>query len=168
MQNLVQIHCSTCSVILNVLSTQYMCSLNGVYSDQYTEVVISCMCFPIHYPWLPGYTDVLQTVLITLTMVGFLPDRPSIYTLSLFLCANELNQILDDLYQLQIFAALCSLQHFLQQPRLGSSPSAHQQMSGYKSCGTFTQWNSTQQKDRRNSYRLQQHGWNWRLLFELE
>ena len=30
MQNLMQIHCSTCSVILNVMATQYTCSLNGI------------------------------------------------------------------------------------------------------------------------------------------
>ena len=30
-------------------------------------------------------------------------------------------------------------------------PSAHEQMSGSKNCGTFTQWNSMQQKDRRSS-----------------
>ena len=29
MQNLMQIHCSTCSVILNVTATQYTCSLSG-------------------------------------------------------------------------------------------------------------------------------------------
>ena len=31
MQNLMQIHCSTCSVILNVMAPQYTCSLNGIY-----------------------------------------------------------------------------------------------------------------------------------------
>ena len=42
--------------------------------------------------------------------------------------------------------------------------SAHQQMSGSKNCDTFTQWNSTQQRDRRSSYPLRQYGWNWRAL----
>ena len=28
----------------------------------------------------------------------------------------------------------------------------------------FTQWNITQKKERRNSYLLWQHGWNWGLL----
>ena len=28
----------------------------------------------------------------------------------------------------------------------------------------ITQWNTTQQKERRSSYPLQQHGWNWRAL----
>ena len=34
-----------------------------------------------------------------------------------------------------------------------------------KNCGTLTQWNTTQQKERRSSYPLQQHGWNWRVLY---
>ena len=42
----------------------------------------------------------------------------------------------------RIYAPLCSLQHYLQQPRPGNRPSAHQQMSGRKSCGRFTQWNT--------------------------
>ena len=46
----------------------------------------------------------------------------------------------------------------------GSNLSAHQQMSGSKKHGTFTQWNSTQQRERRSSYPLLQHGWNWRAL----
>ena len=28
----------------------------------------------------------------------------------------------------------------------------------------FERWNTTQQKERRSSYPLQQHGWNWRAL----
>ena len=36
------------------------------------------MCIPAHCPWLPGYTDVAQTLLIILTMVGLFPDRPHI------------------------------------------------------------------------------------------
>ena len=42
--------------------------------------------------------------------------------------------------------------------------SAHQQMSGSRNYGTFTQWNSMQQGERRSLYPLQQHGWNWRAL----
>ena len=37
-------------------------------------------------------------------------------------------------------------------------------MSGSKNYGTFTQWNSTQQRERRSLYPLQWHGWNWRAL----
>ena len=36
--------------------------------------------------------------------------------------------------------------------------------SGSKNCGTFTQWNSMQQRERRSSDPFQQHGWNWRAL----
>ena len=42
--------------------------------------------------------------------------------------------------------------------------SAPQQMSGSKSYGIFTQWNSMQQRERRSVYPLPQHGWNWRAL----
>ena len=31
-------------------------------------------------------------------------------------------------------------------------------------CDTFTQWNTMEQKERRRSYPLQQHGWIWRAL----
>ena len=65
MQNLMQIHCSTCSVILNVMTTQYTCSLNGIYHP-YWLVQWSHHCshmhIPVHSPQLPGYTDVAQTV----------------------------------------------------------------------------------------------------------
>ena len=40
----------------------------------------------------------------------------------------------------------------------------YQQTSGSKNYGIFTQWNSTQQRERRSLYPLQQHGWNWRAL----
>ena len=33
------------------------------------------MCIPVHSPWLPGYTDIMQTVLVILTMAGLFPDR---------------------------------------------------------------------------------------------
>ena len=33
------------------------------------------MCIPAHSFWLPGYMNVDQTVLITLTMAGLFPDR---------------------------------------------------------------------------------------------
>ena len=56
------------------------------------------------------------------------------------------------------YAPQCSQQHNLQQPSTGSNLSVHQQMSGSKNYGIFTQWNSTQQRERRSSYTLQQHG----------
>ena len=44
--NLMQICCSTCSVILNATATQYTCSLNGIYhpTDQHSEVIIVQVC----------------------------------------------------------------------------------------------------------------------------
>ena len=38
----------------------------------------------------------------------------------------------------------CSLQHCLQQLGHGSNLDVHQQMNGYESCGTYTQWSITQ------------------------
>ena len=53
MQNLMQIHCSTCSVILNAMATQCTCSLNGVYCPHWL-VQWSCHCsymrIPVHSP----------------------------------------------------------------------------------------------------------------------
>ena len=36
------------------------------------------MCVPVQPPWLPGYTDVAQTVLVILAMMGLFPDRPRV------------------------------------------------------------------------------------------
>lgn len=36
------------------------------------------MRVPVPSPWLPGYIDVVQTVLVMLTMAGFFQDRPRI------------------------------------------------------------------------------------------
>ena len=79
MQNLMQICCSTCSVILNAIATQYTCSLNGIYRPHWLvqwSYHYSHMSIPVHSPWLPAYLDFTQTVLIILTMAGlFFPDR---------------------------------------------------------------------------------------------
>ena len=81
-QNLMQIHCSTHSDILNVMATQYRCSLNGVYRPHWL-VQWSCHCsrmhIPVLSPQLPGYIIVEQTVLVILTMAGLLQDRPRTY-----------------------------------------------------------------------------------------
>ena len=81
-QNLMQIHCCTHSVILNVMTTQYTCSLNGVYHPHWL-VQWSChcspMCIPVHSPWLPGYIDVVQIVLVILSMAGRFLDRLYVY-----------------------------------------------------------------------------------------
>ena len=44
---------------------------------------------------------------------------------------------------------------------LEATLSAHQQMSGSKNYGTFTQWNSTQQREKRSLYPVQWHGWHY-------
>ena len=78
-QTLMQIHCFTHSIILNVTATQYTCSLNSFYCPHWL-VQWGChyshMHIPVHSPWLPGYINVAQTILIILTTAGFFPDRP--------------------------------------------------------------------------------------------
>ena len=89
MQNWMQIHCSTCSHIVNAMATQYPCSLNGIYCPhwpvQWSDC--PCMCIPVHSPWLPRYINAVQTILVMLTKVGLFPDRPppnSCFTLGNF------------------------------------------------------------------------------------
>ena len=82
MQNLMQILCSTCSVIFNVTATQYTCSFNSVYCPHWLiqwSHHCSHMCIPVHCPWLRGYIDVVQTILVILTMAGLFLDRTCIY-----------------------------------------------------------------------------------------
>ena len=77
MQNLMQIHCSTHSVILNAVATQYTCSLNSVYCLHWLvqwSHHFSCMHIPVHSPWLLRYMGVTQTILIILTMAGLFLD----------------------------------------------------------------------------------------------
>ena len=81
-QNLMQIHCSNHSVILNVTASRYTCSLNGDYCPHWLvqwNHHCSCMYIPVHAPWLPEYVNVMQTVLIISTMAGLFPDRLYIY-----------------------------------------------------------------------------------------
>ena len=81
-QNMMQSHCSTCSIILNVIATQYTCSFNGIYHPRWLvqwSHHCSHMCIPVNSPWLPGYIDIAQTVLVPLTMTGLFPDRPHIF-----------------------------------------------------------------------------------------
>ena len=77
-----QVCCSTHSVILNVMATQYTCSLNGIYCPHWV-VQWSHHCshlhILVHSPWLPGYIDVAQTVLLILTMAALFPDRPHMH-----------------------------------------------------------------------------------------
>ena len=82
MQNLMQICCSTRSVILNVTATQYTCLLNDIYRPHWLvqwSHHCSLTCVPVQPPWLPGYIDVKQTVPVILTMAGLFPGRPCLY-----------------------------------------------------------------------------------------
>ena len=82
-QNLMQIHCSACSVVLNATATQYTGSLNGTYWPQWLvqwSHHCSCLHIPVHCPWLPGYMDVTQTILVLLTMAGIFSNSPRKYT----------------------------------------------------------------------------------------
>ena len=61
MQIFLQIHCSTCPVILSVTATQYACSLNGIYHPHWLvqwSRHCSHLCIPVHSPWLPVYSKV--------------------------------------------------------------------------------------------------------------
>ena len=77
-KNVMPICCSTGSVILNETATQYTCSLNNVYHPHWlVQWSHNCshMHIPVHSPWLPGYTDIVQIILILLTMAGLFSDR---------------------------------------------------------------------------------------------
>ena len=79
-QNLMQIPCCTCSVILNVMATQCTCSLNTIYCPHWLvqwSHCCSCMRIPVHSPWLPAYINVVQIILIILTMAGFFSKQTS-------------------------------------------------------------------------------------------
>ena len=78
MQNLMQIHCSTHSVILYLMVTQYTCSLNSICHPLWLvqwNRHCSHMCISVPSPWPPGYIDVPQIILIILTMTGHFLDR---------------------------------------------------------------------------------------------
>ena len=36
------------------------------------------MHLPVHSPWLPGYIDATETILVMLTLAGRFPGRPHI------------------------------------------------------------------------------------------
>ena len=91
MQNLMQICCSTHSVVLNVTATQYTCSFIGVYHSHWLiqwSHHCSCMHIPVHCPWLPGCMDVTETVLV-LAMAALFPDRPRVSVLCVCVCVYE-------------------------------------------------------------------------------
>jgi hypothetical protein len=44
----------------------------------------------------------------------------------------------------------------------GKNPDAPQQRNGYRKCGTFTQWSTTQLLKRMNLWNSLPNGWTWR------
>ena len=71
------------SLILKTMATQYTCSLKSVYHPHWLvqwSPHCSCLCIPVHSPWLPGYIHVVQTILVILTMDGHFLGRPYIST----------------------------------------------------------------------------------------
>ena len=73
MQNLMQMCCFTCSIILNMMATRYTFSLKGIYCPHWLvqwSRHCSHMHIPAHSPWLSGYITVMQTILVILTIAG--------------------------------------------------------------------------------------------------
>ena len=71
--------CPTRTVILNVTTTQHTCSLNSIYSPHWLVQWghhCSHMPIPIHSPWLPGYINVTQAILVILTMAEVFLGKP--------------------------------------------------------------------------------------------
>ena len=79
------------SVILNVMATQYTCSLNGIYHPHCLvqwSPHCSRMCIPAHSPELPAYIDGAETALI-LTVAGLFLDRPQISMRNENVCSHN-------------------------------------------------------------------------------
>ena len=59
----------TCSHTVHMLTQQYLPPLlSTVKLSLFTQGI------PVHSPWLPGYINIVQTVLIILMMAGLFPD----------------------------------------------------------------------------------------------
>ena len=74
MQNLVPVHCFTRSVILNVMATQYTCSLDGIYHlHQRVQWSRHCshMCLLVHCFWLPGCVNVCKLLWLCYQWLDF-------------------------------------------------------------------------------------------------
>ena len=73
------------SFILNVMATQYTCSLDGIYRPHWLiewSCPFSHMHIPVHSPW-PGYISVVQTILNIVTMAGLCLNRLHIRSLEI-------------------------------------------------------------------------------------
>ena len=81
---------------LNVTSTWYTYSLNSPYHSHWLvqwSRHCSRMCIPVHCPWLPGYINIMQTVLITLKMAGFFAGQTLYILNAWFLMSFSLRNI---------------------------------------------------------------------------
>ena len=58
----------------------------------------------VHSPWLPGYIDATETILVILTMSGLFPDGPHICN-----CINHDNNLVEDIqiYSVTFVLILC-------------------------------------------------------------
>ena len=85
MQNLMRIHCSTQSFWMWWPHSTHAHSTAS--TDPHWLVQWSHHCshigIPVHSPWLLGYINVMQTILVILTMVGLFPDWPLILQITL-------------------------------------------------------------------------------------
>ena len=91
------------SLILNATATQDTCSLSGVYHPHWLVQWShhrSHICIPVHSPWLPGYINVLQTILVILTMAGLFPDRLSISENFIFHVDNTFSEIMSNYFSI--------------------------------------------------------------------
>ena len=86
-----------------------------------------------------------------------LPFDPEISLLGLY-SKNLKTPIQKNLCTPMFIATLFIIAKYRKQPKC---PSVSEWI---KNCGTFTQWNTTQQKERRSSHPSRQHGWIWRVL----
>ena len=90
-----------------------------------------------------------------------LPYEPGILLLGIY-PKNPETPIQKSLCTPMVIAALFTIAKSWKKPKCPS-------IDELKNCGTFTQWNTMQQEEkRRHSYPLQQHGWNWRLSCEVK
>ena len=115
----------------------------------------SHMLIPVLSPWLPGYIDVVQDILVILTMAALLPGKlqtSSYIYLNSKLCVYRVG--------MATFLSSVNVSRFKYDNVCDVLIIAFD-IIAFK---TFTQWNSTQQRERRSLYPLQQHGWNWRAL----
>ena len=82
MQNLLQIHCSARYCFNCHSHTVHMLTQWHLWPPLTSAVKssYSCMCIPTHSLWLPGYIDVVYSVLIILKMAWLFLDRPCICT----------------------------------------------------------------------------------------